>query len=373
MRITRGSTTAIISKVTWSSDGAHLFAGGEYEIRPTEDAWKRPLVTFDPDGKRFGVPLPLGDNTIESFNPAATGSRSRPADPAFGLVDGNGQINPWKTGVSPEMRGKLGDAFTIASNAKQVRFGLGDGAEDPVLFDLGQSTVTSAPDAGARLCMHAVIEGLADQQLAEQFQSDIGGQADSRSTIMKCRVRLPFAPIRKVSCSESEFWLRAFDAEGRQLWERAGPAAAWGVNISDDGRIIVAAYRDGTIRWQRWSDGAELLALFVNRKTKAWVAWTPSGYYKASPGGEDLIGWHVNRGWNEAADFFPASKFRDKYARADIVDRVLDTLDEGEAIRQANLARPHKGRRRRRQSSRICRRFCRSCRRPTTPTWTRRI
>ena len=40
------------------------------------------------------------------------------------------------------------------------------------------------------------------------------------------------------------------------------------------------------------------------------------------------------------ADFFPASKFRDKYSRADIVERVLDTLDEGEAIRQADLARP---------------------------------
>jgi hypothetical protein len=26
------------------------------------------------------------------------------------------------------------------------------------------------------------------------------------------------------------------------------------------------------------------------------VAWTPGSYYAASPGGEDLIGWHVNRG-----------------------------------------------------------------------------
>jgi len=45
-----------------------------------------------------------------------------------------------------------------------------------------------------------------------------------------------------------------------------------------------------------WSDGKELLALFVNRDTKAWVARTPTGYYKASSGGEGLVGWHVNRG-----------------------------------------------------------------------------
>jgi hypothetical protein len=96
------------------------------------------------------------------------------------------------------------------------------------------------------------------------------------------------------------------------------------------------AYTDGTIRWLRWSDGQELLALFVNRETKAWVSWTPSGYYMASPGGEDLIGWHLNRGWNKAADFFPASRFRDRFNRPDIVRLVLDTLDENAAIKRAD-------------------------------------
>jgi Caspase domain len=72
------------------------------------------------------------------------------------------------------------------------------------------------------------------------------------------------------------------------------------------------------------------------------VAWTPSGYYMASPGGEDLIGWHVNRGWNQAADFFPGSRFRDRFNRSDIVSLVLATLDEDEAIKQANdAARRH--------------------------------
>ena len=101
---------------------------------------------------------------------------------------------------------------------------------------------------------------------------------------------------------------------------------------------MVAAYGDGTVRWHRWSDGQELLALFVNKDTKAWVAWTPSGYYMASPGGEDMIGWHVNRGWDQAADFFPASRFREQFSRPDIVQLVLDTLDEDEAVRQANAA-----------------------------------
>jgi hypothetical protein len=84
-------------------------------------------------------------------------------------------------------------------------------------------------------------------------------------------------------------------------------------------------YRDGTIRWLRWSDGQELLALFVEPQSRKWVAWTPAGCYMASAGGEDLIGWHVNRGLDQEADFFPASQFRAEFNRRDIVKLVLNT------------------------------------------------
>ena len=100
----------------------------------------------------------------------------------------------------------------------------------------------------------------------------------------------------------------------------------------------MVAYDDGTIRWRRWSDGDELLALFVEPQSRKWVAWTPSGYYMASAGGEDLMGWHVNRGWDQPPDFFAASQFRAEYNRPDIVRLVLTTRDEAEAIRQANDA-----------------------------------
>lgn len=134
----------------------------------------------------------------------------------------------------------------------------------------------------------------------------------------------------------TDWSLRAFDAQGRDQWRRPSPGAAWGVNITGDGRLVVAAYGDGTIRWHRMSDGEELLALFVHKDDLRWVAWTPSGYYMASPGGEDLIGWHVNRGWDQAADFFPASRFRERFNRPDVVQKILATLDERTALEEAN-------------------------------------
>ena len=117
---------------------------------------------------------------------------------------------------------------------------------------------------------------------------------------------------------------------------QATPSVVWGVNIPRDGKIVIAAYGDGTIRWHRLSDGEELLALFVHAKDRRWVLWTPKGYYTASAGGEGLIGWHVNRGWNEAADFFPVDRFRDQFNRPDIVRLMLALQDEEAAIAEAN-------------------------------------
>src|SRR5262249_21493125 len=120
------------------------------------------------------------------------------------------------------------------------------------------------------------------------------------------------------------------------MWWRSAPSVVWGVNIAKDGKLIVAAYGDGTIRWHRLSDGQELLALFVHAKDRRWVAWTPKGYYTASAGGENLIGWHVNRGWTGAADCFPAHRFRNRFYRPDVVHQVLQAMDEDKAMAEAD-------------------------------------
>ena len=107
-------------------------------------------------------------------------------------------------------------------------------------------------------------------------------------------------------------------------------------SLNTNGKVAVAGLHDGTIRWYRITDGKEILALFPHPDRKRWVLWTPSGYYDASPGGEDFIGWHMNNGPDKAADFFPASRLRSTYYRPDVIDRVLKTLDPAMALQQAN-------------------------------------
>lgn len=119
---------------------------------------------------------------------------------------------------------------------------------------------------------------------------------------------------------------------------------AWGVNISKDGRLAVAAFADGTIRWFRLTDGEPLLSLFVTKDASQWIAWTPGGWYDSSPGGDSLIGWQVNNGKDRLADFFPASQFRERFYRPDVVAAVLETLDESKAVAQADAALGRTGR-----------------------------
>ncbi len=66
------------------------------------------------------------------------------------------------------------------------------------------------------------------------------------------------------------------------------------------------------------------------------MLWTPGGYYDCSPGADDLIGWHVNNAKDQAADFFPAGRFRSVYYRPDVISRVLEAGDEVVALGQAD-------------------------------------
>jgi hypothetical protein len=111
----------------------------------------------------------------------------------------------------------------------------------------------------------------------------------------------------------------------------------WTVNITGDGRLVVAAYGDGTIRWHRMDDGRELLALQVLNDKKNWVAWTPEGFYDATPGAFGVLKWHVNRGNDAAADAVPVSAISKLY-RPDALPLVLQELETARALGIADLA-----------------------------------
>jgi hypothetical protein len=147
---------------------------------------------------------------------------------------------------------------------------------------------------------------------------------------------LAVAPDGQRLALGTEWSLRLFGRDGRQLWRRPRPALPGRSTSPATGgwswRPTATARSAGTGS----SDGEELLALYPHADRERWVLWTPRGHYAASPGGEDLIGWQVNRGWDEAPEFYSASRFRERFHRPDVVALVLQELDADKALARAD-------------------------------------
>jgi WD40 repeat protein len=325
---TRGIEGGNFASVVWSRTGNQLIAGGMHAAKSSF-----PIVVWENGGRGPRREITIANGSVTAFASCGDGFTVATASPAWARLEAGGNVTQGKSSVTVDMRGKRGDAFQVSRDGGNVRFGMGYGGGQPALFDLGKATLTA--DAHGNGLVAPKIDSIAVADWLNNEQPKLGGTSLALRDYETSR-SLAVTPDASGFVLGTEWNLRAFDRSGKQQWEKPGPGIAWGVNVAGDGRLLVAAHGDGTIRWYRMSDGQELLALFVNKDDRRWVAWTPSGYYQASPGGEDLFGWHVNRGWNQAADFFPASRFRDRFSRPDIVQQVLVTLDEAKAIEQAN-------------------------------------
>jgi hypothetical protein len=118
---------------------------------------------------------------------------------------------------------------------------------------------------------------------------------------------------------------------------RPVPSTLGTVTITGDGRLVVAHYLDGTIRWHRMSDGVELLAFMPLLDRTDWVAWTPEGFYAATAGAQGILRWHVNHGWDEPADAVPVQDIPGSYRPA-VLPLVLEELELPRALGLAELA-----------------------------------
>nr|VFK41786.1 MAG: WD40 repeat [Candidatus Kentron sp. TC] len=132
-------------------------------------------------------------------------------------------------------------------------------------------------------------------------------------------------------------------ASGEKLNDFIGHTGdVWAVAPSPDGRWLVSGSADKTARLWEIASGKLLLTIFPASNGE-WVAWTPAGYYTASLDGDRLIGWHIDRGEDRLADYYPAERFAGRFRKPRVVAQYLATggnLDE--AIRLANLELPHR-------------------------------
>ncbi|MEO1251975.1 MAG: caspase family protein [Pseudomonadota bacterium] len=142
---------------------------------------------------------------------------------------------------------------------------------------------------------------------------------------------LAFSRSSKGFVLGSERAIRRFSETCEHIWTVPAAARVTQINIADERDIVVAALSDGTIRWYDLDDGEERLAVMSvsSNGNLKWISWTPAGYYDASAGAEDLIGWQINQSARREALFYPASRFRSLFNRPEY---VRDSLSDGDDI-----------------------------------------
>uniref|UniRef100_UPI001C4DF3BB peptidoglycan-binding protein n=1 Tax=Candidatus Entotheonella palauensis TaxID=93172 RepID=UPI001C4DF3BB len=372
-----------LSRVAWSDDGQWLYAGGEFN----DSSGINLIVRWANAGHGLRTILPASANTITTLRALSQGGLVfSAADPMFGVFDrdrnkvlaqppktvdfrsrrtGNLRVSHHGSIVAFDFR-TLSSDTRWAYHAARIHIDKGALHVDPPgmagdIEQLQQALAKRGYDPGP-------IDGIAGPRTAaaiKAFQRGQGINADGQlSPTLKRQLglaqlqpaRTEGLPIRdwdgsyepklndaRLPLERNEFalslaiapddhcfllgtnrWLRRFDRGGKPRWQVTAPGAVWAVNTSGDGRLAIAAFGDGTLRWYRMSDGAEQLALFVHPDRNRWVLWTPEGFFNAAPGAENLIGYHLNQGPKSAGRFVNADQLHRHFYRPDLVARRLE-------------------------------------------------
>jgi WD40 repeat protein len=132
--------------------------------------------------------------------------------------------------------------------------------------------------------------------------------------------------------------IEAYDLSGRRLGGFAGHSAeVRDLTPSMDGRLLVSGGSDQTVRlWNMQT--RELIVSLFHGTDGEWVVWTPQGYYASSPNGDRIVGWQINKGPDQAAEYVTASQLRNKFYRPDIVERAIQHASAAKAVEELNPA-----------------------------------
>jgi WD40 repeat protein len=304
---TKSINNGSLDNVAWSADGQWLYAGGRY----SKNGRKVALLRWHKDSRN--IITSAASNSIMDIRSLPNGKIViATAEPSFSIFNAKGKKLLERQAGIADFRGTK---LLVSNNASIVQFGYKYGQTQTGSFSLNERLLVANPTNSSTLTAPITISKPRLELKPHEIVRSIASSPDGQHALVG-----------------TQWFLRYVNQQGHQQWQTEAPSIAWAVNIAKNGKVAVAGFGDGTLRWYRLSDGKELLAFFPHRDGKRWIVWTPQGYYAASSGGESLIGWHLDNGASQAADFFPAARFRNNYYRPDVVAKVLNTLDTSASV-----------------------------------------
>ena len=309
-----------LSAVAYSHDGKTLYGAGLWDV-----GGKHQVRAWGAGGRGSYRDAGATFNSIMALRPLKGGGIVLGShDPRLVVMDKRGKVEA-ETAV-PAADFRL-TTFELSPDGRTVRFQLMD--TGPVIeWSVDQQHYKLNPTGGRFSSAVQSHPNVDVQSWNNSTSPTLDGEALAIEAGETSR-QIAFTGDRFAHAAE--WYTRLFTATGEVLWKKPNPGVAWRINVPEQGRVVVVEYSDGTIRWLRLSDGEELLALFPHSDQHRWIAWTPSGYYAASDGGHGLVGWHLERGLDQAAWFMEVGAYAERN-RPDVVLKVLTTLDEAAAL-----------------------------------------
>lgn len=301
--------------VAWSADGQYLLVSGRQRV-----GGKITVRRWSVGNWAKFLDYPLANNTVMDLAPLPDGGFLFAAsDPAWGVLNREGQVLYRLGSVLVDLRNQF-DAFRLSKDGRRVCFEYRD--RDARVFDVvSRSISTNDPDLTSA---RTEAPGLTMERWKNERTPHLNGQPLKLAQEEMSR-SLAIAADGQSFVLGADGFLRRYDRNGQELWRKPVPGTAWVVNLSADRPYyVVAGYGDGTIRWHRVSDGQELLAFFPHVDRQRWIAWTPEGYFDASSGADDLIGYHLNRGRDQTGEFVPARQLWETFYQPDLIAHRLD-------------------------------------------------
>jgi WD40 repeat protein len=295
-----------LSRVAFSADGKDLYAAGSYAVSNTI-----PILAWSDAGRGTRRQIATGGDVVKSLVPLPDGDLLVATQgPFLSRIAPDGTIR-WRHGPpSVDFRDQA-ERLLVSTDGTMVDFGH-DGSRDVTArVDLSTRGLMANPPHDGRTTAPNQVR----LPIAAWRNTDHPTLAGHRLALEQYEISrsVAIAPAGDRFVLGSDWALRAFDAKGSLVWMAAVPGSVWAANISGDGRLAIAAFGDGTIRWFRMTDGFELLALMPLPDNSNWVAWTPDGHYASTASAQGVVQWQTNHGWDAAATSIPISDIAGSY------------------------------------------------------------
>ena len=317
--------------VAWSADGRFIFSGGT--ARSKDDQF--PVVQYDVAARSVVARTNVARDSVTDLSPLPNGDVAFSSfDGSWGILRGGQLIRRVASSVVAISGGVPAD-LEVSADASAVRWGM-KSAGGGLGFQFEKRALSVRPAQPLRAPETRFGWFSAPGDVNNQRRPPvIGGKPmlladDERSraaTVIRASGTTTGAAI--VGTNRA---LYAVSEQGALLWRMPVDTEVRSVNASADGRLVVSAMADGTLRWWRARDGVLLMTLLATSDGR-WVVWTPSGYYDASAGADQIVGWALDQGPQRPMGYYSLNRFRDRFNRPDVIDALLKTLDETEALR----------------------------------------